>query len=841
MNCIKKSFFFSEAQLRSELERCQFCQEKPCLEACPSHCSPADFIMAARVGKSHDFGRAAAQILSENPFGETCGLVCPDTFCMEACSRKLFDSPINIPKVQASIVHYARKQNAIPAMEKPTPQDEKIAIIGAGPAGLSAAAYLARKGYLITVFESQNEAGGACRLIPNTRLPKESLQSDINFILSLGRVTLKTNSSTESAGELLAQGFSAVLIAEGQQTCTTLGVAGEDDCAISYQEYLRNSKKYHGAKKAAIIGGGAVAVDCAVVAKQLGAHHTEMFVRRSIKDMPLTQSERDLILEHEIDITTRTRIESFVREPGNSVLIRTVKTEPASPTPNEKKMVDIPGTTTSRPGFDIVVLAIGANKPHYSQKHPNVFYAGDNCNGETTVVEAAASGKNAAIEIEAFLSQTTEKRKAEIDAIKKEGTRSKIKSRSKLSKITSLPVPLKTEFFGIPLRSPFLLSAAPHTDGFEQMKKAFDAGWAGGIMKTAFDGLPIHIPNEYMFTFGEKTFGNCDNVSGHTLSRVAIEIERLRRLYPDRLVAGSTGGAVTGNETHDRHSWQSNTKILENAGSMLVEYSLSCPQGGDGSDGAIVSQNAALAAKIVNYVMEVSDPSIPKLFKLSGAVTSIQVIVRALQEVFARYPHKKAGITLANSFPALGFRSAPTQRWDEGVVVGLSGEGVAPISYLTLANVGNMGVTISGNGGPMDYHMSANFLALGVKTVQFCTIAMKYGVNIVDDLHSGLSHLLQAQGYASVPDFIGCALPRPITDFMNLSPEKKISDRNSALCVRCGNCTHCGYQAISMGKDGFPVTDPSKCIGCSICVKTCFTGAMIMRERTIAEAKVTPE
>jgi heterodisulfide reductase subunit A-like polyferredoxin len=92
-----------------------------------------------------------------------------------------------------------------------------------------------------------------------------------------------------------------------------------------------------------------------------------------------------------------------------------------------------------------------------------------------------------------------------------------------------------------------------------------------------------------------------------------------------------------------------------------------------------------------------------------------------------------------------------------------------------------------------------------------------------------------------VQEFIGCALPRPITDFMHLTSEKEISDRDTDLCVECGNCTNCGYQAITVGRDGFPVTNPAKCIGCSICVKTCFTGAMMMRGRTLAEAKLTPE
>jgi dihydropyrimidine dehydrogenase (NAD+) subunit PreA len=572
-----------------------------------------------------------------------------------------------------------------------------------------------------------------------------------------------------------------------------------------------------------------------------------MFVRRGLKDMPITQAERDLLLDYEIDVTTRTRITEMHTNASGKTTLKTVRMELRQGATSARDVVDLSGTEATREGFDRVVLAIGSQKTAYQNNNSMLFFAGDCANGETTVVEATASGKNAALHIHAALNknqQTPEQISAltaELAKITSPGSRSAIKSRSKLTNIVKLPVPLDTEFFGIKLRSPFLLSAAPHTDGFDEMKKALDAGWAGGIMKTAFDNVPIHIPDGYMYTFGESTYGNCDNVSGHPLSRVCKEIQELRKLYPDRLIAASTGGSVTGNDVADKLSWQSNTKKLEAAGAQLVEYSLSCPQGGDGSEGSIVSQNAALAAKIVNWVMECSSPDVPKLFKLSGAVTSIQVIVSALQEVFSRHPEKKGGVTLANSFPALTFKPSPNKPWDEGVVVGLAGESIAPISYLSLASVGNMGVNISGNGGAMNYLMAANFLALGVKTVQFCTIAMKHGVEIVDELHSGLSHLLQQKGYKSVNELIGSALPKPITDFMELSAEKKISDRQATLCTKCGNCTHCGYQAIAMGSDGYPITDASKCIGCSICVKTCFAGAMMMRQRTAAEAKVTPE
>jgi dihydropyrimidine dehydrogenase (NAD+) subunit PreA len=344
-----------------------------------------------------------------------------------------------------------------------------------------------------------------------------------------------------------------------------------------------------------------------------------------------------------------------------------------------------------------------------------------------------------------------------------------------------------------------------------------------------------------MFTYTPTTYGNADNVSGHPLDRVCKELEQLVKKWPERLTMASTGGPVTGNDEADSSAWQSNTRKLEAAGAMGIEYSLSCPQGGDGTEGAIVSQNAALTAKIIDWIMRVGDPDIPKLFKLTAAVTSIIPILRAIRNVLGKYHDKKAGITLANSFPSLAFRPAIGRTWEEGVVVGMSGEGVTPISYLTLAQAVPEGIEISGNGGPMNYKAATDFLALGVKTVQFCTIVMKHGYGIIHELESGTSFLMQQRGIGSMKELIGIAQPSPITDFMDLTPVKKISQPNLDYCVACGNCARCPYLAISLDDRGFPSTDPARCIGCSICAKKCFVGAISMRERTPEELAVLKE
>ncbi len=130
---------------------------------------------------------------------------------------------------------------------------------------------------------------------------------------------------------------------------------------------------------------------------------------------------------------------------------------------------------------------------------------------------------------------------------------------------------------------------------------------------------------------------------------------------------------------------------------------------------------------------------------------------------------------------------------------------------------------------------AAHFLALGAQTVQFCTAVMKYGYKYIDELKSGVCHLMEHRGMKNMRDLIGSALPDPITGFEELSSVKKISQCREEFCVSCGNCLRCPYMAISLGENGFPVTDPSKCVGCSICAKKCFAGALYMKERTKEE------
>lgn len=814
----------SDAQLLAEMERCEYCEEKPCREACPAHCSPADFIMAARQGEPRDFERAAAIILGSNPLGGICGYTCPDYHCMKACVHKDFDRPVNIPAVQSAIIKRAREMFREPIFETEAPKNKHILIIGAGPAGLGCASVLIQKGYQVSIFDEQKKAGGMTRLIPDFRLPKEMLDQDIDFVKELGLISMHLEKGVELSNNK-QKAYDAFVYATGLDQPNELKIPGSE-WLIPWNEFLSNPSVFSiKGKNIAIIGGGAIAADVANVAMHKKADNVEMIVLEKLSELPLSKREFDDVKNSEVIIHQRTKVQKIIRNTHDQYDLECAKVElPKKSKFHPSKLTELLGTQHKLKNFDLLVLAIGATSTNKHLRKNNIFYTGDMIHGASTVVEAVASGKNTAIQVEAYLTGN------EIPKFDQP-----LKSYVELSGRNMEPVSLECSFFGRTINSPFILSAAPPTDGYEQMKKAYEAGWAGGIMKTAFDDLDIHIPSRYMFKVNSDTYANCDNVSGHPLKRVCDEIKKLVIEYPDRLTMASTGGPVSGNDKEDKAVWQSNTLMLEKAGVMGIEYSLSCPQGGDGTHGDIVSQNAELTAKIIDWVMEISQPDIPKLFKLTGAVTAIHPILSAIKEVFKKYPNKKAGVTLANSFPALLFRDrAPESEeiWQEGVVVGLSGDGVTPISNLSLAKAASLNMHISANGGPMDYRAASNFLAMGAETVQFCTIVMKYGYHIIDELKSGFSYLLADKQLLNVSELIGIASKNTITDFMDLSPVKLISDVNEDLCQHCGNCTRCPYLAIELDEHKIPHTDASKCIGCSICVQKCFAGALYMRDRT---------
>ncbi|MBR6355337.1 MAG: FAD-dependent oxidoreductase [Alphaproteobacteria bacterium] len=385
-----KPRYLSKPQFAAELEKCLKCPAKPCAQACPVKCSPHDFIAAAQKG---DIKQAAALIVAQNPLGEVCGLICPDKFCTRACLRQHIDAPIKIPQVQAEIMRRAREDNLLPPMQNVAPNGKRIAIIGAGPSGIGAAAELIQHGFQVTIFEKNETIGGALNLIPQMRLPREIIEAEWQYLAQNPLVEAYFKTTVADYPTLLQQGFAAVIVAVGAQKSRTLGIEGEN-LLLDYTEYLQNPAHYATAGNVAIVGGGAAAVDCVLTAKAQGAANVEMFVRRRLSDMRITATERQALLENQVDITTMTRVTRVVKS-GNTLTAYTCKTRFNT----DGRLEDVPQTEIVRSDFALIILALGATRAQEPTEAENIFYVGDFVGGGSTAVEALASGKQIAQEV----------------------------------------------------------------------------------------------------------------------------------------------------------------------------------------------------------------------------------------------------------------------------------------------------------------------------------------------------------------------------------------------------------------------------------------------------------
>ena len=828
--------YLTDAEFAAEISSCLNCEEKPCKTACPCDCSPFDFILATKLDDGN-VARAAGEIMSKNPLGGVCGVVCPDRFCVNACVRKDLDKPVDIPAVQAYIMRKARDKNLFFGVWNKDVQKrshKSCAIVGGGPSGLSCAAVLGRKGFSVTILEQRETLGGSLYSIPTSRLPRKMIEEDASFITSQGDIRVELNTKVDDLA-VLQEKFDAVCVCTGLSNARTLDIEGED-CCIQAMDFLWNRfAKTNDVKNKniAIVGGGPVAVDVARVCREQGASAVSLIYRRREKDMNITQKERDCLLQLGADVLSKMVVDHVEGDAMN----KTVSKVFVKRCRLDGRKIKTSESTLLFDEFDKVILSIGnvPQKLEQNSKKRNVLFVGDYINGASTVVEASAFGKEAAKAISKFLDEGSSLQ--DIGRVRK--------SNVVLKGYIEQPVDLKVEFFGLTLENPFLLSASPLTDNLDMCKKALRCGWAGLILKTAFSQQYIHVPGEYMAKMNEQTYGNCDNVSALPLETQCETLKLLMKEFPEKLIITSTGGSLTGNDETDCASWVKNTKMIEDSGGRVIEYSLSCPQGGEGSEeGAICSQSESMTMKVIGWVLKHTNPKVAKMFKLTAAVSSMSRIAISVKKVFDEYPKALAGITLANSFPSLEMKEKEDVEhgkwWKEGRIVGMAGSGVLPITKNALASVEPYHLIVSGNGGVFSANDAVDLLSLNCKTLQLCTAPSILGVSYVRHLTSSLSHLLKNKGFSSIQELQKhCSAVPTVTEFMDLSHEKKIPFVDKNACISCGNCTRCPYNAIEMDiEDMVPKINPALCVGCSMCVLKCPSKALFMRKRTDQERKL---
>jgi NADPH-dependent glutamate synthase beta subunit-like oxidoreductase/ferredoxin len=760
----------TEAQLRAELARCQTCELAPCRSGCPANLSPADFILAARGGEPSDHRRAAAHILGRNPLGGVCGAVCPETLCMARCSRRRLDGPVNIPAIQAAIVRRAREAGGVP---RPAPQPatgQRVAVVGAGPAGLGAASLLAQAGHSVHLFDRARRAGGMVRLIPRHRLDPGVLAADLEWLLGLGDVHLVLGRRVALPRELLARGFAVVLVTAGLGEPVGLDVPGHER-ALSWTDVLGPRPPALRGRRVAVVGDGAVAVDCAEVALSQGAAHVELFARRALSELELGRRDRDRLFAAGLHVTCRVAV-TAIRGRGaraTGLALRQVALPPGQAF-HPSRLVAVPRGAQERRDLDAVILALGGAPGIQREPHPRVLYAGDLESGPTSVVEALASGQRAGREIHRLLAgaelaacpdrtscadgsgcprrATCPEWSRPAPAGGAAGTR---------HAAAGLAASLAADFFGRPLATPFLLAAGPYTPDAARLRRAYEAGWAGGVLAAG------------------------------PLERSCEDLGRLTREFPDRLTLAAAGGAATEDGEADARAWQEHTRRLELAGAMGVEWALQDAAGRDLDPGR--------AARLAGAVLAAGHPSIPKLFEVSADGLGADAVLAALADVLARHPGRLAGVSL---------RGPPA---------------AAPLAA-------RHGLAVSAKGALLDYRAAATALAGGARTVQLDAVVRRHGLGVVGELQAGLAHHLAARGLRGLAGLAGGAgtAPGPARDGHVCVVER-------ALCAGCGNCTRCPELAVTLDARGLPAVDPARCTGCGDCVETCFTGALALAAR----------
>ena len=413
-----------EEHIRNGRCTCTYSQPVPCVSLCPAHVDIPGYIALVREGRYAD---AIRLIRKDNPFPTTCGFICEHP-CEARCRRNMVDDAINIRGLKRVAADFAGEVDP-PACAPST--GKKIAVLGGGPGGLSAAYYLQLMGHQATVYEMLPKLGGMLRYgIPNYRLPKERLEEDINSILKTGvEVKYGLKIGQDITIQDLRKEYDAVLITIGASTDKKLGLEGEDaDGVLSAVQFLRNVGRNEimdlTGKEVAVIGGGNVSMDAVRTAKRLGAKKVSIVYRRRVADMTALPGEIEGAVAEGIELQTLKAPSSLKINGDNHIEGIYVKPQMVSAIRDGRASIKPTGEDDIYIPCDILIVAIGQNieTRHFEEAGipvergkiitkstgtfedmPGVFAGGDCASGPASVIKAIAAAKVVAANIDEYL------------------------------------------------------------------------------------------------------------------------------------------------------------------------------------------------------------------------------------------------------------------------------------------------------------------------------------------------------------------------------------------------------------------------------------------------------
>ena len=431
---------YTEKMALDEAERCLNCKNMPCVKGCPVSIEIPHFIEKVKKG---DFEDAYQVIAKSSSLPAVCGRVCPqETQCESKCVRGIKGEPVGIGRLERFVADW-HNEHAQEDAVRPEPNGHKVAIVGAGPAGLTCAGELAKKGYAVTIYEALHLAGGVLVYgIPEFRLPKSIVQKEVDGLKAMG-VDVECNSvigKVLTIDELMDEmGFEAVFIGSGAGLPRFMGIPGEDlNGVYSANEFLTRvnlMKAYReGAdtpikknRKVAVVGGGNVAMDAARCALRLGAEEVYIVYRRGMEELPARKEEVEHAEEEGIIFKTLCNpVEVLGDEKGFVKGVKCIEMELGEPdAAGRRRPIEKPGSEFVL-DVDCMIMSIGTSpnpliksttKGLDTNKHgcivadettgqtsrPGVFAGGDAVTGAATVILAMGAGKNAAKAIDEYI------------------------------------------------------------------------------------------------------------------------------------------------------------------------------------------------------------------------------------------------------------------------------------------------------------------------------------------------------------------------------------------------------------------------------------------------------
>lgn len=431
---------YTEEMAMEEAKRCFKCKRPTCIEGCPVNVKIPEFIGLVADGK---FEEAYDKIQETSSLPAVCGRVCPqENQCEKFCIRNKKGEPVAIGRLERFVADWHMK-NGTSKFAKPVPNGKRVAVVGAGPAGLTCAGDLAKKGYFVSVFEAFHTAGGVLVYgIPEFRLPKNIVKAEVEKLKELG-VEIHTDmviGKVLSVDELLNdEKFDAVFIGTGAGLPSFLGIEGENlNGVYSANEFLTRinlMKAYkfpeydtpiYIGKNVAVVGGGNVAMDAARCAKRLGAEHVFIVYRRGADEMPARSEEIQHAKEEGIEFKLLLNPVEIIGDDGWAKQIKCIQMELSAPDESGRKSVTPIENSETLIDAESVIIAIGQTpNPLIRSTTPDletnkrgcivvreetgatskqgVYAGGDVVTGAATVILAMGAGKTAAAAIDEYL------------------------------------------------------------------------------------------------------------------------------------------------------------------------------------------------------------------------------------------------------------------------------------------------------------------------------------------------------------------------------------------------------------------------------------------------------